>query len=112
MLPAGTIVLWFGSIGSIPAGWIICDGGGGSPDLKNKFVVGAGDTYAVDDTGGAANHNHPFTGDGHNHTFPAGSDIAAGAGKLATTTTSLPTGTTDASSSLPPFHALAYIMKT
>jgi microcystin-dependent protein len=52
--PAGVIVLWSGSIGSIPAGWVLCNGSNGTPDLRNRFVVGAGSTYAVDATGGSA----------------------------------------------------------
>ena len=65
-LPAGTIVLWSGSIGSIPAGWVLCNGNNGTPDLRDRFVVGAGSTYAVDATGGSANaitvaHTHTFT---------------------------------------------------
>lgn len=51
----GIIVLWGGAIVDIPAGWHLCDGsviGGRTlPDLRDKFVVGAGDTYAVGDTG-------------------------------------------------------------
>lgn len=46
----GIIVLWGGAIVDIPAGWSLCDGGGGRPDLRDKFVIGAGNTYAVDDT--------------------------------------------------------------
>ena len=53
-LPAGTIVLWSGSIGSIPAGWVLCNGNNGTPDLRNRFVVGAGSTYSVDASGGSA----------------------------------------------------------
>lgn len=51
-LPLGTVVVWTGSIASIPTGWQLCDGTGGSPDLRDRFVVGAGNTYAVGDTGG------------------------------------------------------------
>ena len=112
MLPTGIICLWYGSIGSIPAGWILCNGANGSPDLRNKFVVGSGDTYAVDAVGGSVNHNHPFTGDGHTHDIPAGLGIGAGANYGLTTMPTPSTGTTDNGSSLPPYHSLAYIMKT
>jgi len=40
-VPSGTIVLWSGSIGNIPSGWELCDGSNGTPDLRNRFVVGA-----------------------------------------------------------------------
>lgn len=64
--PSGLIALWSGSIGSIPAGWYLCNGSNGTPDLRDRFVVGAGSTYAVDATGGSANaivvsHTHSFT---------------------------------------------------
>lgn len=52
-VPSGVITLWSGSTGSIPSGWVICDGTNATPDLRNLFVVGAGDTYAVGATGGA-----------------------------------------------------------
>lgn len=108
----GIIAIWSGSIASIPAGWVICDGNNGTPDLRNNFVVGAGDTYAVDANGGAVNHTHGFTGDGHTHTLDAGAAITAGTGLDDTTTSGNATGTTDNGSSLPPYYALAYIMKT
>lgn len=53
LVPAGVILLWSGSIASIPSGWNLCDGTNGTPDLRNRFVVAAGDTYAVGATGGA-----------------------------------------------------------
>lgn len=112
MLPTGIICLWYGSIGSIPAGWIICDGNGGSPDLRNRFLVGAGDTYAVDATGGSINHNHDFTGDGHIHDVPAGNVAAPGTGFDDTTDSKPAVGTTDNANGLPPYYSLAYIMKT
>jgi len=46
----GLICLWSGAIVDIPAGWSLCDGGNGRPDLRNRFVIGAGDTYAPDET--------------------------------------------------------------
>ena len=65
--PAGVIVLWSGSIGSIPSGWTLCNGSNGTPDLRDRFIVGAGSTYAVDATGGSANaivvsHTHTYSG--------------------------------------------------
>ena len=79
-IPAGGIFLWSGSIGSIPAGYVLCNGSNGTPDLRDRFVVGAGSTYAVDGTGGSADasvvsHTHTATSTstvtdpGHNHTF-------------------------------------------
>jgi hypothetical protein len=51
--PVGTILLWHGLIGGIPAGFQLCDGSIGTPDLRDKFIVGAGTTYAWQATGGA-----------------------------------------------------------
>jgi microcystin-dependent protein len=48
------ILKWRGSVASIPAGWQLADGTNGTPDLRDKFIVGAGGTYAVGATGGAA----------------------------------------------------------
>jgi microcystin-dependent protein len=87
-IPSGVILLWSGSIGSIPAGYVLCNGSNGTPDLRNRFVVGAGSTYAVDATGGSADaivvsHTHTATSTstsvvtdpGHDHTV-----LAAGGG--------------------------------
>ena len=65
-IPSGVIVLWSGSIGAIPSGWYLCDGTNGTPNLKDSFVVGAGNTYPVAGTGGSANavipsHTHSAT---------------------------------------------------
>jgi hypothetical protein len=51
-VPSGGIIMWSGSISSIPSGYYICDGSNGTPNLKDSFVVGAGNTYAVGNTGG------------------------------------------------------------
>ena len=50
---AGMIVMWSGAVASIPAGWSLCDGTNGTPDLRGRFIVGAGGSYAVGATGGA-----------------------------------------------------------
>jgi len=51
--PVGTIFLFHGLIGTIPAGFQACDGTNGTPDMRNKFVVGAGGTYTEGSTGGS-----------------------------------------------------------
>lgn len=106
------IHLWFGIIGTIPAGFQLCDGTNGTPDLRNQFVVGSGDTYNPDDSGAAAGHDHDFTGDGHFHdlgAFPP--SMAAGTDFDDTTSTDAITGTTNPTVVLPPFKSLAYIME-
>lgn len=79
-LPVGVIVMWSGLATAIPAGWHLCDGLAGTPDLRDRFIVGAGSTYAVGATGGAASvalaaaempiHNHGASSGSagtHNH---------------------------------------------
>jgi len=107
----GLIFLWSGAIIDIPAGFQLCDGTNGTPDLRNQFVVGSGDTYAPDDTGGAINHTHDVTGDGHVHDIGFGLDITAGAALSSTTDSTQITATTDLSNNLPPFYSLAYIQR-
>ena len=51
--PSGIIILWAGSIVSIPVGWYLCDGNNGTPNLDYKWIVGAGSTYAVGASGGS-----------------------------------------------------------
>ena len=82
-LPSGSVMIWSGSAATIPVGWLLCNGTNGTPNLLDRFVTGAGSTYAVNATGGAATvtltqaetpaHVHSFSGvtstDGvHNHT--------------------------------------------
>lgn len=51
--PPGGIIMWSGAINAIPEGWALCNGSNGTPDLRNKFVVGAGGSYGVGNTGGS-----------------------------------------------------------
>jgi len=94
-IPAGLISMWSGSIGSIPSGWYLCDGSNGTPNLTDRFIVGAGSTYAVNGTGGANTvtlttnnlpaHTHTATSTvtdpGHFHT--AGVQLGASTGQNA-----------------------------
>ena len=52
-MPTGGIIIWSGSAAAIPTGWLLCDGTNGTPNLRDRFVVGAGSTYAVGATGGS-----------------------------------------------------------
>lgn len=88
-LPSGVITLWSGSAAAIPSGWMLCDGSNGTPDLRNRFVVGATSTYAVGATGGSADaivvsHNHTATSSvsdpGHDHdAYPGNGTLDIGA---------------------------------
>ena len=109
-IPRGTIMWWSGSIASIPTTWRLCDGTRLTPDLRDRFIVGAGDTYSVDDTGGQLVHAHDFTADGHSHDLPAVVPINAGTDLSSTTTLTPLTGTTNNQSSLPNYHSLVLVM--
>ena len=54
-LPAGSIIPWYGNLADIPDGFALCNGSNGTPDLRDKFITGAGSTYALGDTGGEYN---------------------------------------------------------
>lgn len=81
-IPSGVICMWSGAIGSIPLGWNLCNGQNGTPDLRNRFIVAAGDSYSVAQTGGSADtpivaHTHTATSTsvvtdpGHQHQWGA-----------------------------------------
>ena len=72
--PTGGIILWSGSTSSVPTGWALCNGANGTPDLRNRFVIGAGSSYAVNATGGSAN----AVAVSHSHTFSGGATSTAG----------------------------------
>lgn len=147
-VPSGGIIMWSGSIASIPSGWYLCDGLNSTPDLRDKFIVGAGITYAVADTGGSPNaivvshtHTASVTDPGHTHLSnvmddsvtpfydpvsysPGGSGgVNQGIGearnytsRTTSNTTSITvgistTGSSATNANLPPYYALAYIMK-
>ena len=140
--PLGGIIMWSGAISAIPTGWSLCDGSNGTPDLRNKFVLGAwSDSASVaypnvppGGTGGTADavvvsHNHGITDPGHEHTFDS-HDSDGGTGNTLndnsdnsnqrTMTSSTETtgitinneGVSGTNQNLPPFLALAYIQRT
>lgn len=51
-VPQGSIIPWYGDKANIPDGFALCDGTKGTPDLRNRFIVGSGSNYALGDTGG------------------------------------------------------------
>jgi microcystin-dependent protein len=78
LVPIGGIIMWSGSTGSIPTGYQLCNGSNGTPNLQDRFIVGAGSGYGVGAIGGEntvqltegqlAYHAHGIGGDGsHNH---------------------------------------------
>lgn len=108
--PVGTIIPWSGAIADIPPGWFLCDGTAGTPDLRDRFIVGAGATYAPDDSGGASPHDHTLTTIGHTHGIPAGTDLAPPGSRRAITDNGFDTATTFPTANLPSYYSLALIM--
>ena len=144
----GLIGMWSGAIGSIPSGWVLCNGSGvlsnGNPvpDLRDRFIVGAGSSYGIGATGGATTHTHSVSVNvdnhsltiaqipSHSHTVPGSvssnggsetfdgnssgasfnmetSSVGSGAGHSHNAS-----GSAIASTNMPPYFALAYIIKT
>ena len=58
-LPSGVIVMWSGELDAIPSGWALCDGSNGTPDLRDRFVLGVGAPEYLGSTGGSRRHRHP-----------------------------------------------------
>ena len=160
VVPRGGIIMWSGSIATIPTGWKLCDGNNGTPNLTNKFIIGAdADVTGVSRTtvegsatkgGGAKDavvvtHSHTYSGTtaatdlSHTHSYntsnpsgvgsPSSTDTTPGeaANTISSTTGAASgtmnhshtyTGTTDSAGvdgtnkNLPPYYALAFIMKT
>jgi len=121
IIPSGGIIMWSGAINAIPSGWALCDGQNNTPDLRDRFVVGAGDSYSVNATGGAntvtltvdemPSHTH-LTANSQTGTAV---DYPTGAGFMVTGNngnTSSSTGGNQPHENRPPYYALAYIMKT
>jgi microcystin-dependent protein len=137
-IPTGMISLWYGSIGSVPSGWYLCDGSNGTPDLRDRFIIGAGTSYAVGATGGSATHtlttaempSHTHTATvtdpGHSHTVQGfivsgassnqtgvlGAGTTTGTSTTGITVSNSTTGSSTAFNILNPYYALAYVMKS
>ncbi len=123
-VPHGVVVMWSGRIADIPNGWALCDGSNGTLDLRDKFIVGARqDDSGISKTnisglltqvGGSINHTHTgnTTSDisGRQRGWSA-SPIDLSSQEDASKGKHYHSFTTDATNHLPPYYALAYIMK-
>lgn len=121
MVPQGGIIIWSGSANNIPTGWVLCDGNNGTPDLRDRFVLGAGHNYAVGVTGGE--EAHTLTIDEmpkHNHTTQWKSYSGGGGSGFTdpvnpeTGDLYIPTsyaGNNKSHNNMPPYYSLCYIMK-
>lgn len=117
--PTGGIVLWSGSIASVPSGWHLCDGTGGTPNLQGLFVVGAGNVspaatggMGLVSPGGPSGDTSAGAGQGpaHTHSLNA-SDTTIGGGGTTITYLVYPTRDTGSATITPRYYALAYIQK-
>ncbi len=119
-VPVGGIIMWSGATNNIPSGWALCDGQNGTPNLQDKFIVGAGNTYAVDATGGSADatlvshthnllYNHGSFGGSSGAVTPRSGNTPVTPGISGRVSTE---GSSATNANLPPYYALAYIIKT
>lgn len=119
-IPTGSIVMWSGS--DVPSGWALCDGQNGTPDLRDRFVIGASSTRAVGSTGGSDKvtltegnlpaHTHDISGATFTDNGQGGSLFSGGEDEIKTgTSVTGATGDGDPISIMPPYYALAFIMK-
>jgi len=154
-IPSGIISMWSGTIASIPSGWYLCDGSNSTPDLRDKFIIGAKQdetsiaktnvTGALTQSGGskdaiAVSHTHTAssTDSGHTHYLPGSNwvynvsgggqalnirgdygatsaamvtnpNTSTGTANISTTVNSA--GSSGTNANLPPYYALAFIMK-
>lgn len=122
--PYGTITIWYGAVNAVPNGWHLCDGAGGTPDLRDRFIVGAGSSYGKGATGGEAGHTlavDELAGHAHQLLHYAGGSMTGLPGL--TFAADHPdtenwvsgyissVGSNNAHENRPPYYALAYIMK-
>ena len=130
-IPVGGIIMWSGSIASIPTGWALCNGSSGTPDLRDRFIVGAGNNYSVAGIGGTTDsqlpaHTHNVT-NGSANSFTAVTEVSEegvnqggggsvqvgdGGNETKTTFTIQSAGISSTNQNLPPYYALAFIMRT
>ncbi len=137
-IPSGAIIMWSGSVDEIPQGWVLCNGENGVPDLRDRFIVGAGKSYEVNAKGGSNDvvlkigelpaHTHSISNSGnHRHSYSRGDKTGDGAkgsgGALDGHSTQQTlysgshshaagkTGKNLPHENRPPYFALAFIMK-
>ena len=123
ILPVGVIMIWSGSEDAIPDGWSLCNGANGTPDLTDKFILGAGANYSVGSIGGEEtvvltvdqipSHSHEFIRHQATSDETSNGDSGYGASNKTldmVTTSTANTGGSQAHNNMPPYYALCYIM--
>ncbi len=116
-IPAGMIMMWSGSLASIPDGWALCNGSSGTPNLSDRFVYSVSNGENPGASGGMTTHNHlvnppQVNSNGNSLTTPVG----AGSGTVAARdihdhVVDIPSFTSADGSSMPPYYKLAFVMK-
>jgi len=130
-VPSGGIILWSGAANAIPSGWVLCDGNNSTPNLVDRFVLGAGATTPAKGTTGGSkdaivvSHTHTATDSGHTHsgvlrTASSSPSVFGGSSSYlkeqnsntgyANITVSTE-GQSGTNANMPPYYALCYIMK-
>lgn len=120
-VPVGAIVIWSGSVNNIPTYWHLCDGTNGTIDLRDKFVLGAGNGYSVGATGGEATHTLTIKEmPSHSHDIAYGTSTADSGGSTIADVSdeyspnskvTEKTGGGAAHNNMPPYYALCYIQR-
>lgn len=148
-VPSGIITMWSGTVATIPSGWYLCDGNNSTPDLRDKFIIGAKQdetsiaktnvTGSLTQTGGTkdavnVSHTHTATSTvtdpGHTHSISGQFATLGGGGHsgpnnsigvqpntnssttgITVATTNSTEGVSGTNQNLPPYFALAFIMK-
>ena len=126
MVPKGGIIIWSGAVSDIPTGWVLCDGTNGTPDLRDRFVLGAGHNYSVGATGGESEHiltidempkhSHKYTSplQGNDSTGIANGnhyDKEAFMHPMIDGENTGNTGGSQPHNNMPPYYSLCYIMR-
>lgn len=120
-IPAGLISMWFGDASSVPSGWAICDGNNGTPDLRDRFVLGAGTKYAVGATGGSEEvtltvaqmpeHNHNLICAYYNQGNSSYEPLHPASAGTSMSNVVESAGNSQPHPNMPPYYALLFIMK-
>ena len=103
-IPVGGIIMWYGALIDIPSNWQLCDGsaissgplfgvGNNTPDLTNRFIIGADSSLIPNTTGGSSNNGATI------------GSVQEGTNSFIQVVTNINVD------NRPPYYALAYIMR-
>ena len=115
---SGMIIAWSGATNAIPTGFVLCDGNNSTPDLRDRFIIGAGNNYSVGATGGSKDavlveHFHTTLNYVARSNYAEPRNFGVGTDGNCNSTGNTDTkGVSGTDKNLPPYHALCFIMKT